>query len=196
MYRGQRFPEVKGQYVFADNYSGRVWALDASTDGSAQLIELTQAQQLGQLGICSLTESPDGELLVIVLGAKDRSTGAILRLARADEKGAGNAVTAPVEAVPTRDMAAMRGEFAANCARCRGAEGAWDAPGEFPVPMPNLQTQAWQASRDDAWIVNVIKNGGTAVGLNAGMPPWGAVYNDEEIDLLVQIVREWGEDSR
>ena len=197
VYRGERYAELDGQYLFADNYSGRVWTLDAASDGTAEPVEITQAQQLGQLGIAHIAQVPGEHVLFIALGAKDKSTGAILRLARADEEGAAEAMAEAVASAnaprETRDLVAMRDEWEANCARCHGVEGRGDAGGVFPVEMPNFADPDWQASRDDEWLRKVIDGGGTAVGLNAAMPPWGALYDAEEIAHMVTIVREFGE---
>jgi glucose/arabinose dehydrogenase len=38
VYRGERFPELEGKYLFADYLTGRVWALDAERPGRAQQI--------------------------------------------------------------------------------------------------------------------------------------------------------------
>jgi glucose/arabinose dehydrogenase len=58
-YRGSRLPELYGWYVFADFYSGRIWAVNTADDSDA--VQLTEAD----LNVASFTQLPDGELLIV-----------------------------------------------------------------------------------------------------------------------------------
>lgn len=88
-------------------------------------------------------------------------------------------------------VAAKDSKYQTFCASCHGAKG--DASGPVaaamnPVPR-NFIDKAWQKSVDDARIAKVIKEGGSSVGLSPTMAPWGAVLSDEDIKVLVEIIR-------
>ena len=82
-------------------------------------------------------------------------------------------------------------KYGSLCASCHGAAGAGDGAGAAGLnPKPrNLADATWQGSVTDEHIVKVIKEGGSAVGLSATMPPWGAVLKDEEIAEVVKTIR-------
>jgi glucose/arabinose dehydrogenase len=63
VYRGDDIPSLYGQYIFADAYSGRIWAV--SPEGDDPPVELMDTQYF----ISSFAELPDGELLVLTFGA-------------------------------------------------------------------------------------------------------------------------------
>ncbi len=77
------------------------------------------------------------------------------------------------------------------CASCHGPNGdAATGAGMNPKPR-DFTDAAWQASVDDARIAKVIKEGGTAVGLSATMPPWGSMVNESETVALVAKIRSF-----
>ena len=79
------------------------------------------------------------------------------------------------------------------CVACHGIDGKAEGAALAMNPRPRvLVDKAWQAKVTDEHIYKVIKEGGTAVGLNAAMAPWGAVVSDEEIKNLVLYVRHFG----
>jgi mono/diheme cytochrome c family protein len=63
--------------------------------------------------------------------------------------------------------------FSSRCSVCHGAQGAGDGPGSAGLtPKPrNFQDKAWQGTVKDDYLVNIIKNGGGAVGKSPAMPP-------------------------
>jgi glucose/arabinose dehydrogenase len=77
IYRGSDLPELYGWYVYADFYSGRIWAVNP-VDSSA-------AVQLAQVGlnVSSFTVLPNGELAVVSYDA------GVYRLSRRDADGDG-----------------------------------------------------------------------------------------------------------
>jgi len=100
---------------------------------------------------------------------------------------------------PTADPAAeflveAKRLYALYCAACHGPDGLANTPTALAMrPAPRaFNDQRWHASVDDAHITTVIRDGGTAVGLSATMTPWGAVLSAEQIDGLVNLVREFG----
>lgn len=61
VYRGSAMPELYGWYVYADAYSGRVWALDATPGATSDPVLLVKSDRF----ITSFAERPDGELLLV-----------------------------------------------------------------------------------------------------------------------------------
>lgn len=62
VYRGPAMPELYGWYVYADAYSGNVWALDAAPGADREPVKIvTEAGAQ----IVSFAEAPDGELLLL-----------------------------------------------------------------------------------------------------------------------------------
>jgi len=70
VYRGPSMPELNGYYIYADFYSGRVWAVN-TLDSSPAILLLDTAYN-----ISSFAELPDGDLLVLTFN------NAIYRLRR------------------------------------------------------------------------------------------------------------------
>jgi glucose/arabinose dehydrogenase len=58
VYRGQRLPQLRGAYVFADFIGGRIWRLDRDAQGKAAVSLLAESQ----LQISSFGVDRDGEL--------------------------------------------------------------------------------------------------------------------------------------
>ncbi len=71
VYRGTEMPELYDWYVYADFYSGHIWAVDTASADSAPVLLTTSDH-----AVASFTETPDGELLIVTY-----SSG-IFRLAR------------------------------------------------------------------------------------------------------------------
>lgn len=59
IYRGDDLPELYGWYVYADFYSGRIWALDPGAGSGEVLLGETPAN------IASFMLAPDGEILLV-----------------------------------------------------------------------------------------------------------------------------------
>ncbi|HYM19395.1 MAG TPA: PQQ-dependent sugar dehydrogenase [Candidatus Kapabacteria bacterium] len=76
VYHGMKMPELRGQYIYGDYVSGRVWALDYSNPAqpiNKMLIDVASPR----IAISSFGVDPNGEILVSAYGAN----GHILRLA-------------------------------------------------------------------------------------------------------------------
>jgi mono/diheme cytochrome c family protein len=85
---------------------------------------------------------------------------------------------------PTAEGASL---FASTCARCHGAEGTGGLPvAEGGPPPRNFRDHAFQASRSDADLRRTIKE-----GKSTGMPPFGGLLTDAQIDALVVQVRSF-----
>ncbi len=77
------------------------------------------------------------------------------------------------------------------CASCHGAEGKGDGPAAegLKVKPPDLRTTR---SKDDAYLFQVIKEGGEAVGLSPAMLAWGEALSDQQIKEVIAYIRTLG----
>ena len=101
--------------------------------------------------------------------------------------------------IPTGDEASgesfdVAAKYAALCASCHGAKGAGDgAAGAALNPKPRAFTdKEWQASVKDDFILKVIRDGGSAVGMSSAMAAWGALLKPAELTKMVEYVRGFG----
>lgn len=192
VYRGKRFPELQGKYLFGDNYSGNIYALPATGQEVASVEFVAQANQFAQRGITSFTQTPDGEILLTTLGSASGSNGEIIRLVPRDQ--ARSAVeTSPItdEAISDADV---KGLFLTNCSRCHGAAGRGDGPDSphLGVRVPDFGSPDFHAGRSDEDLFAVIKDGGPARSLSPMMPPWGMALSVAEVHALVAFIRSQG----
>jgi glucose/arabinose dehydrogenase len=191
VYRGERYPDLQGLYLFGDNYSGNIYTMGADGSQTDSVDFLAQANQYAQRGITSFTETPDGEILLTTLGSASGSSGEIIRLVPKDQAsaGAGQAPVVVEEKAVSADEALSL--FSANCSRCHGANGHADGPdsAHLGVAVPDFSTKAFQSSRSDDDIHAVIEEGGAARRMSAMMPPWGMALSDAEIRALVALIR-------
>lgn len=75
--------------------------------------------------------------------------------------------------------------YSTRCALCHGPEGRGDGPGSAALnPKPrNYHDKAYMASRTDAELLEVIRNG------KGAMPKWGAILSEAEMQAVLQHVR-------
>ncbi|MGE3636455.1 MAG: c-type cytochrome [Sandaracinaceae bacterium] len=84
-------------------------------------------------------------------------------------------------------------EFANTCALCHGTAGAGDgvaAAGLDPHPANFTVPTFWQ-TRDRDHVINVITNGGAAVGRSATMVAFGGRFTPEQIEALADYVMQF-----
>jgi glucose/arabinose dehydrogenase len=189
VYRGSALPDLRGSYIYADNVSGGVYALELDGDRATGEIELVRTHSSALFGISAISEV-DGQIYLAILGRPDSAEGSIVRLARIDE----GSVIAPEAAQPlgVDDLYSM------HCSRCHGSRGV--PPDEMTrgvaVPPRNFTDPAWQDSVSDRRIADVIRYGGEANELSALMPAWSEVLpDDEDIRRLVDKVRSFDPDG-
>lgn len=70
VYRGNAIPELEGWYIFGDYCIGTLWALDSSTDATAEVITIANMSTP-----TAIRSGPDGELYLL-----SHSEGTVLRL--------------------------------------------------------------------------------------------------------------------
>lgn len=104
-------------------------------------------------------------------------------------------IPAPKEEQEGGGVDTAAGQYLSYCASCHGADGrAASATAQAMNPKPrSFVDEQWQASVDDAYIAQVIKEGGAAVGLSSAMAPWGAVLNEDQIAAMVAHVRAFAQ---
>jgi len=86
VYRGSRFPELVGRYVFGDWVSRRVWSIGTGEDGPGPLVDLLPPT----IRVIAFAEDPQGELFIL-----DYDDGSIHELVRNDSIG-------PIDPFPER----------------------------------------------------------------------------------------------
>lgn len=104
-----------------------------------------------------------------------------------DEHGGEEPVV--VAAANTGEFSAA-GSFNVVCAACHGAGGEGDgAAGAAldPPPASFTDPEFW-AERDRERIITVIREGAAAVGGSALMAPWGALYDEQQLEEMADYV--------
>ena len=99
----------------------------------------------------------------------------------------GGLVTAPAWAADAEKV------FKFYCAQCHGAGGKGDGLNvtkDFPVSPRNFTNATEMDKLSDADLKNVIMDGGPAASKSPMMPPWGKTITEEEVDALVQHLRQ------
>ena len=78
------------------------------------------------------------------------------------------------------------------CATCHGATGLGDGIAAAALdPKPrDLSSAAILETYTDEYLVNVITNGGAAVGKSPMMTAWGGIISPEDIDNVVAHIRQ------
>jgi mono/diheme cytochrome c family protein len=117
-------------------------------------------------------------------------------------------VTLPGAEAFAGDIRLGRALYAAHCAACHGAdlEGALDwqrrgPDGRFPAPPHDETGHTWH--HGDAMLFDYTRRGGQAflddlgVGFESGMPGFGDVLSDAEIEAILAFIRStWPERIR
>lgn len=81
--------------------------------------------------------------------------------------------------------------YLAYCATCHGETGAGDGFNAFNLdPRPrDLGDPAFQKSKSDENLEDVVRRGGAGVGLSSLMPPWGHTFNERQIEEVTLFLR-------
>ena len=66
-----------------------------------------------------------------------------------------------------------------------------DGPAAAPLdPKPaNFADASFWETRTDADLIQVIREGGASVGRSAMMAPWGALFDEDQAQQLVDYIR-------
>jgi glucose/arabinose dehydrogenase len=186
VYQGSRYLELQGLYLFADNNDGTVMAFDPEVGGpydrAVQL--LTRASQFGEMGLTGIYRLNDGRIVVTSLGSKQRPNGEILELVSLSTDAVGT------ESEPV--FSNISDAYEALCSRCHGLDGRGQPQLETAPamkPRPDFTSEVWQRSVTDERIRKSIVEGGGAVGLSEEMPPFGTFFSQDDLELLVEMLR-------
>lgn len=189
IYRGEAHPQLYGLYLFVDNNSGVIRSFDPTQSDPESTI-LAQASQFGQQGPTSMGLTPDGRILITVVGSKLRADGQIQTLNPTD----GAAPGGKTGATDVAEMTVPQ-KYVMVCARCHGEDGrGMPELGESEIlpKRPDFASVEWQKLRDDVFIKKAILDGGPAVGLGPHMPPWRGFLSEDEADAMVKHLRAFG----
>lgn len=80
------------------------------------------------------------------------------------------------------------------CAQCHGPNGDGKGPNvtaDFATDPRDFTKADEMVKLSDADIKNVILDGGPALSKSALMPPWSKTLTNEEVDGLVQVLRDF-----
>lgn len=185
VHRGERHPRLRGRYVFADNNSGVIRALDPARPEEPPEV-VARCELLGQQGITSLNPGPGGELLITALGSKRRPSGRVLRL---EEAGEGVTLTVATSDAPKASPEAVMAKYEQVCARCHGLDGKGGQAGDGIAPRPDFSDPAFHAARSDEALKRAVLEGGLAIGKSRDMPAWRGFFDDAELEVLVKRLR-------
>ncbi|GAA0856986.1 PQQ-dependent sugar dehydrogenase [Aliiglaciecola litoralis] len=186
--RSDAYPDLKDKYVFADNYSAKVFVMDIDKPQVDEVELIARANQYAQRGISAVQQLRDGSIIITTLGAASEPSGEVLQLVHADQA---NVFREEVDNTPKDyDQKATAALFAVNCARCHGVKGDGKGPdsGLLGVEMPDLTSPLYHHNTDAEAIKKIIVEGGVAVGKSPLMPPWGGFLKPKEIDHLVTYI--------
>ncbi|MEW6983614.1 PQQ-dependent sugar dehydrogenase [Colwelliaceae bacterium 6471] len=188
VYRGSALPELAGQYIFGDNFSGKLFGISANKAHSDKAQLIAQAEQYAQRGISSITYSPEGEVFVTLLGAKGQDTGQLMKLTTVDKAKENIATITVDEVAHNYSEIETNSLFLEMCSRCHGLDGKGHGPDSklFDISIADFSSSSY--SRSQEGIRKIITEGGVANQLSPYMPPWQAVLSDDEIkDLAIFI---------
>ena len=97
-------------------------------------------------------------------------------------------ITLPPDASSAEDGETL---YKTYCLTCHGEKGKGDGPASASLdPKPaDFSTPKFWATRDDAAVKKVIKEGGASVGKSPLMIAWGSVLNDAQIDAVIKHIK-------
>ena len=191
VYRGQKHADLQGKFIYADNGSGRVWALGYEEDQPPTNVELLSLPVSSKTGIASLQPDADGEPLLIILGEHGTTDGTIRRIVPAGKEAESSlpemlSATGIFSDVATLTPAPGVIPYEVNASQSAGAARIrrWFAvPGDGTDP--DATTDRIQFSPTDAWAFPVgtvfVQHFDLPVAV-AGEPQWQPV----ETRVLVQ----------
>ncbi|WJG10472.1 PQQ-dependent sugar dehydrogenase [Aliiglaciecola sp. LCG003] len=183
--RSDAYPSLKDKYVFADNYSAKIFVMDSDKQQVEEVELIARANQYAQRGISSVVQLNDGKIIVTTLGAASEPSGEVLHLVRADQA---NVFREEKDDTPDGyDPKATAAMFAVNCGRCHGVKGDGNGPDSalLGVPLPDFTSPLYHHNTSSEQIHKIIVEGGMAVDKSPMMPPWGGFLKPKEIDHLV-----------
>ena len=188
IYLGNKFPKLKNQYIFGENFGGYLASIPTEGKVSKHSI-LTAIPYSNMSGITTLRQSPDERILFCVMGSGKVSDGRILELvSEKGEKFHQNKV------VQKRKLSSSE-IYLQYCASCHGEKGDGKGFIQSSVALPDFRSLSWQKRRTDKSLMKIISQGGEKNGLDASMPAWENVLSKKEIQALVLFLRQFSENN-
>ncbi|MFQ3248877.1 MAG: glucose/arabinose dehydrogenase/mono/diheme cytochrome c family protein [Glaciecola sp.] len=189
--RSDLYKGLEGKYIFADNYSAKIFVMDADKEKIESVKLIARANQYAQRGISSVVQLKNGEILVTTLGASSEPSGEVLLLVAAEQADVVEPEVNTSDVPEEYDEAATASLFAVNCGRCHGVNGDGKGPDSalLGVEMPDLTSPLYHHSRSGDDIKKIIEIGGAGVGKSPLMPPWKGFLKPEEIEHLVIYIQ-------
>lgn len=80
VYRGERFPQLRGRYLCGDNGSGRIWSFGWNEEGVVDRTELARVSYVAKSGLASFADDPQGNVYLCVVGNAQWDPGRVFRL--------------------------------------------------------------------------------------------------------------------
>lgn len=184
--RSTLYEGLENKYIFADNYSAKIFVMDSDKERVEEVQLIARANQYAQRGVSSVVQLDNGEILITTLGAASEPSGEVLQLVNIDEANVFR-VEEEDNTPKDYDEAATAALFSVNCGRCHGVTGDGKGPDSklLGVEMPDLTSPLFHYSRSSDDIKLVIEKGGPALGKSPLMPPWEGFLKPQEIDNLV-----------
>ena len=210
IYRADRFPQLKGKYIFGDNYSGEIFTVSADAKHADKWDTIARSPDVAQRGLTAMVVAPDGQVLVPIMGETGHPAGMIGMLVPAGTKAGAAAIAAQKAAAASEAAALASGAVAkpvslavakslynTNCARCHGADGKGNAQVAESLNdyIPNFTDPNFHKWFSDPMIRAVLHGGGGAIGRSTAMPPWDGVLKPGEIEGVKDYVRTFNTDK-
>lgn len=194
VYRHDKHPDLSGKYLYMDNYSGKIYTLNADDEILDNPQTLTRSEQVAQRGITSMIAAPNGDILITTLGRSQDQSGRLLKLVPSSKSTLAQVETQQAsmnEHSHNHDVVDVKKIYNINCARCHGTSGTGDGPDKeyLETPLPDFTSTKFHATRPDDNMFTIIKNGGETEGLSYEMPPWEGILEDNEIREIIKYLR-------
>ncbi|MEL6640938.1 MAG: PQQ-dependent sugar dehydrogenase [Pseudomonadota bacterium] len=191
---GARLEGLNGRYIFGDNFSGNLFAIDSTGEKVEASEVIGRVDQYGQRGLTSFTMSPEGEILVTTLGGRDAPQGDILKLVIDDgtivDDGPDDADAEEIVAT----VALGKQHFGDNCSTCHGKDAVVTMI-DLGYNMPDFADPAYHETRTDEELYQILELGGGRLGVDEAMPPWGEFFSKSDLDSIILYLRAWPEEG-
>ncbi|EGG99094.1 hypothetical protein imdm_1516 [gamma proteobacterium IMCC2047] len=189
VYRNGDLSDLTGKYIFADNYSSKLFVMPTDQPRVKSVQEIARASQYAQRGVSSVSQLTNGDVLITTLGRASAATGEVLKLT--DSEPVKNTPQVSAEEPTLVSATDAKEIFVTNCSRCHGESGQANGPDSqlLGVNIADFSTAEFQTRRSDDELLKIISNGGGAAGLSPLMPPWKGILDEQEINALIGHIR-------
>jgi len=86
---------------------------------------------------------------------------------------------------PAGDLTDGKALFNQTCARCHGPDGRGDPVAKAQLGVPDMRDAVWQKAHPDELIKRTVHEGSKS----KKMPPFGDLYTDAQLDVIIAYVR-------